>query len=85
MVLGLGLRFDAAVAGLSVILGAVYMLRMYKGVMLGESNSTTAYFKDLNTVEFIGLGFIALLVIVIGVYPQPLLSLTASEALSLIK
>ncbi len=75
----------AILAGLSVILGAVYMLRMYKGVMLGESNAVTSTFKDLDAVEFIGLAFIALLVIAIGVYPQPLLSLAAPEALSLIK
>jgi NADH-quinone oxidoreductase subunit M len=75
----------ACIAGLSVILGAVYMLRMYKNVMLGEVNTVTASFKDLNSVEFVGLAFIALLVIVLGVYPQPLLSLAAPEALSLIK
>jgi len=75
----------AAFAGLSVILGAVYMLRMYKNVMLGETNATTASFKDLNTTEFIGLVFIALLVIGLGVYPQPLLTLASSEALSLLK
>jgi NADH:ubiquinone oxidoreductase subunit 4 (subunit M) len=39
----------------------------------------------LDAVEFVGLAFIALLVIAIGVYPQPLLSLAAPEALSLIK
>jgi NADH-quinone oxidoreductase subunit M len=34
----------AALAGLSVILGAVYTLRTYQRVMLGESNSVTVTF-----------------------------------------
>jgi len=75
----------AAIAGLSVILGAVYMLRMYKNVMLGETNATTKTFKDLDMVEFIGLVFIALLVIGLGLYPQPLLSLAAPEVSGLLK
>lgn len=75
----------AIAAGLSVILGAVYMLRMYKTVMLGETNSTTASFQDVDTIEFLGLSFIVLLVLAIGVYPQPLLSLTEPEALNIVK
>ena len=75
----------AVFAGLSVILGAVYMLRMYKTVMLGETNATTSQFEDLDTIEFLGLAFIAVLVIVIGVYPQPLLSLSEPEAFNVVK
>jgi NADH-quinone oxidoreductase subunit M len=75
----------AVAAGLSVILGAVYMLRMFKTVMLGETNSTTQNFEDLDTVEFAGLSFIALLVIGFGVYPQWILSLSEPEALNVIK
>src|SRR5205085_9361411 len=36
----------AAVAGLTIIFGAVYMLRMYKNVMQGETNVLTAVFAD---------------------------------------
>jgi NADH-quinone oxidoreductase subunit M len=75
----------AAIAGLSVILGAVYMLRMYKNVMLGEINSRTAHFKDLDRIELAGLLFVALMVIGLGVYPQPLLSLASPEVVLLLK
>jgi NADH-quinone oxidoreductase subunit M len=75
----------AAFAGLSVILGAVYMLRMYKTTMLGETNATTGAFQDVDAIEFIGLSFIVLLVVVIGVYPQALLSLSEPEAVNVIK
>jgi NADH-quinone oxidoreductase subunit M len=37
----------AAVAGLTIIFGAVYMLRMYKNVMQGEINELTALFADI--------------------------------------
>jgi NADH-quinone oxidoreductase subunit M len=65
-----------AVSGLTIILGAVYMLRMYKNVMLGESNATTANFKDLTISEMAVLVPICLLVIVLGIYPNTVLQLT---------
>jgi NADH-quinone oxidoreductase subunit M len=59
-------------AGLTIILGAVYMLRMYKKVMLGPETATVPAFRDLYWSEFVALGVIVLLVIVMGVYPQPI-------------
>ena len=53
--------------------------------MLGETNATTKTFKDLDMTEFIGLVIIALLVIGLGLYPQPLLSLAAPEVSGLLK
>src|ERR1700761_6489884 len=41
----------AAIAGLTMIFGAVYMLRMYKGVMQGETNPLTIAFKDISGSE----------------------------------
>ena len=66
----------AAVAGLTMIFGAVYMLRMYKGVMQGETNSLTATFTDISGSEVLVLSIICLLIIVIGIYPQPILHLS---------
>src|SRR5204863_9508924 len=48
----------AAVAGLTIILGAVYMLRMYQNVMLGETNELTVNFEDLNWKELLVFVFI---------------------------
>jgi NADH-quinone oxidoreductase subunit M len=65
-----------AVAGLTMILGAVYMLRGFQQTMLGENNVRTKNFIDLGTNEKIVLYPIAALVILIGIYPAPLLKIS---------
>ena len=74
----------SAIAGLTIILGAVYMFRMYQKVMLGEVNERTAMFKDLDGTEKSVLIVISLLVIVIGVYPQPLLHISEAAVNNLL-
>ena len=74
----------AAVAGLTMIFGAVYMLRMYKGVMQGETNALTATFTDISGSEVFVLTTICALIIVIGVYPQPILHLSEASVNQLI-
>jgi NADH-quinone oxidoreductase subunit M len=69
------------VAGLTIILGAVYMLRMYQSVFFGESKA--AIFQ-LSWVEKITLGIIVLAIIGIGVYPNPVLELSAKGMQSLL-
>jgi NADH-quinone oxidoreductase subunit M len=65
-----------AVAGLTIIFGAVYMLRAYGLVVFGEPNEQTARFQDVNTQEFVILGVIAGLVMVLGFFPNMILNLT---------
>jgi NADH-quinone oxidoreductase subunit M len=65
----------AAFAGLTVILGAVYMLRSYQKVMLGEVNGTTASFAPLTFNEKAVLIPIVILIIALGVYPKPLMEI----------
>ena len=77
--------FLGAVAGLTIILGAVYMLKMYQNVMLGEVNSITENFTDLTITEFAVLVPIAAIVIVTGVYPQFFLDLTQGDVTQLLK
>jgi NADH-quinone oxidoreductase subunit M len=62
----------AGFAGLSVILGAVYMLRSYQSIMLGETNSITSSFAPLETSEKAVLIIICAAIIVFGVFPKPL-------------
>jgi NADH-quinone oxidoreductase subunit M len=69
----------AAVAGLTVILGAVYMLRSYQMVMLGGRQISENVFTSLSASELTTLFIISLLIIIIGVYPQPLLHLTEPD------
>ena len=66
----------AVLAGLTMIFGAVYMLRMYKGVMQGPTNTLTATFTDISGSEVVVLSVICLLIVVIGVYPQPILHIS---------
>jgi len=65
-----------AASGLTIILGAVYMLRAYGLSMFGETNRQTETFEDVNTREFLVLGTIAGLVLLIGFFPQWVLHLT---------
>ncbi|MDN3580200.1 complex I subunit 4 family protein [Mucilaginibacter flavus] len=70
-------------AGSTIILGAVYMLRMYKNVMQGEVNELTAKFTDITGSEQLVLGIICALIIVIGVYPQPILHISEAAVTNL--
>lgn len=63
-------------AGLTLIFGAVYMLRMYKQVMQGETNALTRTFTDISGSETVVLTIICAMIIVIGVYPQPILHIS---------
>lgn len=62
----------AAFAGLSVILGAVYMLRSYQGIMLGERKDSAVTFGPLASSDKAVLIIICIAVIAFGVYPKPL-------------
>jgi NADH-quinone oxidoreductase subunit M len=63
----------AAVCGLTVILGAVYMLRAYQHIMLGEQRPENVSFTRLSTSETAVLLIVGLLVIAAGIYPSPIL------------
>ncbi len=69
----------AALAGLTIILGAVYMLRMYQGVMLGEANALTSSFKDITGTERLILFTAVIVIIVVGIYPSFLLSISEAS------
>ena len=62
----------AGFAGLTVILGAVYMLRSYQGIMLGEKKELTMSFGELATSDKTVLLIVCAVVIAFGIYPKPL-------------
>jgi len=74
----------AAFAGVSVILGAVYMLRSYQSIMLGETNSLTSSFAPLTSNEKIVLITICAAIIAFGVYPKPLLDIAEPSVIKLV-
>ena len=64
----------ALLAGLTLILGAAYTLWMYKRVVFGEvANEGVASLSDVNPREFIVLAALAAAVLLIGLWPAPLL------------
>jgi NADH-quinone oxidoreductase subunit M len=65
-----------ATAAITVILSAVYMLNMVQGVFYGPTNALTAKATDLRPGEKMILAFIVLLILIVGVYPEPLFRLT---------
>lgn len=64
----------AFIAATTLILGAAYTLWMVKRVIYGEVGSEkVAALKDINSREFLFLGILAVMVLVVGLYPAPLL------------
>jgi NADH-quinone oxidoreductase subunit M len=64
------------VAGLSIILSAVYTLNMIQRVFYGDVNRLTEKAKDIRLNEKVILAAIVVIIVVIGVYPKPVLNLT---------
>jgi NADH-quinone oxidoreductase subunit M len=62
----------AAFAGLTVILGAVYMLRSYQAIMLGEKKDSAIAFGSLASSDKWVLYIICFAIVAFGVYPKPL-------------
>ena len=64
----------AMLATFGVILGATYMLWLTKRVIFGVTkNDQIKNLKDVNKSEMLMLGILALLVILFGFYPVPLM------------
>jgi NADH-quinone oxidoreductase subunit M len=64
----------ALLAAVTLVLGAAYTLWLVKRVVFGPVTSPrVAALKDLNGREFIVLGALALAVLLLGVWPAPLL------------
>jgi NADH-quinone oxidoreductase subunit M len=63
-------------AGLTLILGAAYSLWLVKRVIFGEvASQEVAKLEDLNAREALVLGTIAVAVLLVGVWPEPLVDL----------
>ena len=67
------------VAGLGIILGAVYPLNMIQKAAYGQVTAMVVK-KDMSMNEYLGIGIIIVLILFLGVYPKPLLDLTSGIA-----
>jgi NADH-quinone oxidoreductase subunit M len=64
----------ATISALGVVLGASYMLLLYKNVWFGEiKNPAISKFNDLSTNEAFVLTIMAIATIVLGLYPKLLM------------
>jgi NADH-quinone oxidoreductase subunit M len=63
-------------AGVCIILAAVYTLNMVRKVLYGDTGPAVRNVTDIRLVEKIALGIIILFIFWIGVYPQPVLNIT---------
>jgi NADH-quinone oxidoreductase subunit M len=62
-------------AGVTIILGAVYMFRAYQYSMYGNTNETTENVKDISISQLMIWAPLVILVIVLGVFPNLFLNL----------
>ena len=74
----------AAVAGLTIILSAVYMLRMYQRVMLGTTNEITEKITDLSWTEMAALIPLVVMIFWIGIYPSFFLDIPVQNLFQLL-
>ncbi len=75
----------AGVAGLTIILGAVYMFRAFQKISLGESNNLTRQFTDLNKTEKCVLMPLVVIIFWIGIYPDVILNIAGPSVEALQK
>jgi NADH-quinone oxidoreductase subunit M len=66
----------AFLAALTLILGAAYSLWLVKRVIFGEvANKNVAQLEDINAREALVLGILAVAVLLVGLWPEPLVNL----------
>ncbi|MEO5890941.1 MAG: NADH-quinone oxidoreductase subunit M [Ferruginibacter sp.] len=72
------------IAGLSIILAAVYTLNMVQQVFYGSANTLTSGMREISTNEKIILGVIVITIFAAGIYPQPFFDLTKDTVAEII-
>lgn len=68
----------AVTAGLTIILSAIYTLNMVQKILYGQTSAATEGASDIRFNEKFILSVLVVLILVIGVYPKPMLELTQS-------
>ena len=75
----------AVIASLGVILGAAYMLWLYRRIIFGRILiNEIKGMKDLNKTESYIFGSLVFLTILFGIYPEPLLNTLDVSIINLI-
>lgn len=72
-------------AAMALILGASYSLWMYKRVIFGSvSKDSVAQLNDLNRREFFLLAILGLAILLMGIYPAPIVTVINQSAINLL-
>jgi NADH-quinone oxidoreductase subunit M len=74
----------AAIAGLSIILAAVYTLNMVQKVFYGQDNILTKVVSLVTMKQKIVLTVIVIMIFVTGVYPKPIFDLTKDTVITVL-
>ena len=75
----------AVFAGLTLILGAVYMLRLYQQTMLGELADQHRDIVDIKGHEIVVLTVVSILIVYLGIFPNGLLQLSEASVLQILQ
>lgn len=71
------------ISAVGIVLTAAYMLWTYQRVFLGKKNEKYAQLPDISGREVLTLAPLALIVIILGVYPKAMLSIMNSTLMNL--
>jgi len=74
----------SAIAGLTIIFSAVYMLRMYQQTMLGTTNAITEQINDLTWTEMATLVPLVVMIFWIGLFPGLFLDVALPDVLQIL-
>ena len=74
----------AAIAGLTIVFSAVYMLWMYQRTMLGDVNEITGPVADLSWLEMAALIPLVVMIFWIGIFPGTFLDVALPDVLQVL-
>jgi NADH-quinone oxidoreductase subunit M len=79
-------KISCLIAACGMILGAYYMLLLYKKVMLGKAESDLVLkLKDIDALETVMFFILLCLVLIIGIYPTILTDMFATSIFALVQ
>jgi NADH-quinone oxidoreductase subunit M len=66
--------FIAVLAGTTLVIGVCYMLFLFQRVFFEKPSARLAGFRDLSAIEILTILPIVILIVAMGIYPQPFIS-----------
>ena len=79
------LRLITAIGTLGILFNAIYFLRAYQRMFMGEVNEKYKGLKDISLRELVILIPLTILIVLFGVYPQPLIDMVSGAMGSIIE